>query len=193
MHPLAVITRLLVFVVASIIFMRNPAQATSVTEVSFPDLVQRAEVIAVGSVSEVKEQWDEARKTPLTLVTFSNLTVLKGSPDASMTLEFLGGRTPQGLILTIPGVPQFKVGEKTVVFGAGNHRDFCPLVGVWQGLLRVMTDPQRGIETVSDNFRIPIVKIHEGKFVKLSPGTAAQAPLSLPALLQAIQQELPNS
>ena len=193
MHPFSALARLLVLVVAGIISMRSLAQATSVTEVSFPDLVQRAEIIVVGSVSEIKEQWDEARKMPLTLVTFSNLTVLKGNPGASMTLEFLGGRTPQGLLLTIPGVPQFKVGEKTVVFGAGNHRDFCPLVGVWQGLLRVMTDPQRQIETVSDNFRIPIVKIHAGKFVKLSPATSEQAPLSLPALLQAIQQELPNS
>jgi hypothetical protein len=193
MHPLSVIARLLVLVVASIISLRSSALATNVPEVSFPDLVQRAEVIAAGTVSEIKEQWDEARKVPLTLVTFSDLTVLKGNPGARMTLEFLGGHTPKGLVLTIPGVPQFKIGEKTVVFCAGNHRDFCPLVGVWQGLLRVMTDPQRKIETVSDNFRIPIVAIQEGKFVKLSPATAAQAPLSLPSLLQAIQQELPNS
>jgi hypothetical protein len=193
MCPFSAIARLLVLVVASIIAMRSPAQATSVTEVSFPDLVHRADVITVGSVSDIQEQWDEARKVPLTLVTFSDLTVLKGNPGASMTLEFLGGRTPQGLLLTIPGVPQFKVGEKTVVFCVGNHRDFCPLVGVWQGLLRVMTDPQRRIETVSDNSRIPIVAIHEGKFVKLSSATAAQAPLSLPSLLQAIQQELLNS
>ena len=193
MYPFSAIARLLVLVVASIIAMRSPAQATSVTEVSFPDLVHQADVIAVGSVSDIQEQWDEARKAPLTLVTFSDLTVLKGNPGTSMTLEFLGGRTPQGLILTIAGVPQFKVGEKTVVFCAGNHHDFCPLVGVWQGLLRVMTDPQRRIETVSDNFRIPIVKIHEGKLIKLSPLTSEQAPLSLPALLHAIQQELPNS
>lgn len=193
MHFFSASARLLVLVVVSIISMCSFAQATSVTDVSFPDLVRRAEIIAVGTVSEIKEQWDETRKAPLTLVTFSDLTVLKGNPGASMTLEFLGGHTPKGLILTIPGVPQFKVGEKTVAFSAGNHRDFCPLVGVWQGLLRVMTDPQRKIETVSDNFRIPIVKIHEGKFVKLSPATSEQVPLSLPALLQAIQQELRNS
>jgi hypothetical protein len=192
MYPFSALARLLVFVVANIISLHSSAQATSVAEVSFPDLVHQADVIAVGSVSDIQEQWDEARKAPLTLVTFSDLTVLKGNPGASMTLEFLGGHTPNGLLLMIPGVPQFKVGEKTVVFGAGNHRDFCPLVGVWQGLMRVMTDPQRRIETVSDNFRIPIVKIQEGKIVKLSPMTAEQATLTLPALLHAIQQELPH-
>ena len=183
----------LFFVAACALPFSLSAQAMSVTEMGFSDLVHQAEIIAVGTVSEVREQWDETRKAPLTLVTFSTLTVLKGNPGTNMTLEFLGGRTPKGLILTIPGVPQFKVGEKTVAFSAGNHRDFCPLVGVWQGLLRVTTDPQRRIETVSDNFHIPIVKIHEDKLLKLTPTTSEQAPLSLPALLQAIQQELSNS
>lgn len=192
MYSSSAILRLLVLIVASIT-MRSPAQATSVPEVTFPQLVHDADVIAVGSVSEIKEQWDEARKAPLTLVTFSALSVLKGNPGTTMTLEFLGGHTPQGLLLVIPGVPQFKVGEKTVVFCAGNHRAFSPLVGVWQGLMRVMKDPQRGIETVSDNFHTPIVTVDKGKLTKLSPATAEQAPLSLPALLQAIQRELSNS
>ena len=184
----------LFFLIAGcVLYFGNFAQATSVTEVGFSDLVQRAEVIAVGTVTEIKEQWDETRKAPLTLVTFSDLTVLKGNPGSSMTLEFLGGRTPQGLILSIPGVPQFTIGEKTVVFSAGNHRDFCPLVGVWQGLLRVRTDPQSGTETVSDNFRAPITSIQAGKFLKLTPSSPEQVPLSLPALLQAIQQELQKS
>ena len=190
MQRFSVSIRLFFLIAGCVLSFGHSAQATSVTEVSFSDLVQHADVIAVGTVSEIKEQWDETRKAPLTLVTFSQLTVLKGNPGASMTLEFLGGHTPKGLVLTIPGVPQFTVGEKTVVFCAGNHRDFSPVVGVWQGLLRVRTDPQSGIETVSDNFRAPITTIQAGKFLKLTPSSPEQVPLSLPALLQAIQQEL---
>jgi len=168
------------------------ASATSVVELTFADLVAQAEVIAVGTVSDIHEQWDATQKVPLTLVTFSDLTVLKGNPGTSMTLEFVGGTMPNGLVMVISGVPHFTVGEKTVVFCAGNHRDFCPLAGVWQGLLRVMTDPQRGIETVSDNFRVPITKIQDGKFMKFST-TATQETLSLPDLIQAIQTELQQS
>ena len=171
----------------------SAARATSVTEFTFADLVTHAEVIAVGTVTEIRDQWDETQKAPLTLVTFANLTVVKGSPGSSFTLEFLGGKMPNGLVMTIPGVPQFAVGEKAVVFCAGNHRDFCPLVGIWQGLLRVVTDPQRGIETVSDNFRVPIMKIEDGKFVKRSPETGSQPPLSLSTLIQTIQQTLPSA
>ncbi|MGE0826151.1 MAG: hypothetical protein AB7G75_17135 [Candidatus Binatia bacterium] len=168
----------------------SAAHATTVIKVTFPDLVAQAEVIAVGTVSEIREQWDAAHEVPLTLVTFTNLTTLKGEPGTSMTLEFLGGPMPNGLIMTIPGVPRFTVGEKTVVFCAGNQRSFCPLVGLWQGLLRVAVNPKQNAETVSDSFRVPIVSIQGGKFVKLSPTNTTQPALSLPALLQLIQDEL---
>jgi len=178
------------FLVCFFFYSPGPARATSVVETNFSDLVRQAEVIAVGTVSDIREQWSEERKAPLTLVTFSNLTVLKGAPGDSFTLEFLGGHTPNGLVMVISGVPSFTVGEKTVVFCSGNHRDFCPLVGIWQGLLRIAVDPQRGVETVSDNFRVPIVKIQNGKFVKLTPGFPAQESLPLSGLLRAIEQEL---
>jgi hypothetical protein len=166
------------------------AWATSAIEVSFTDLVNQADVIAVGTVTDIREHWDAEKKAPFTLVTFSNLTVVKGSPGTSFTLEFLGGTMPDGLVMVIPGVPKFTVGEKALVFCAGNRRDFCPLVGVWQGVLRVMTDPQRKIETVSDNFRVPIIAVEDGKFVKRSPATMTRPPLPLSTLLQTIQQAL---
>jgi hypothetical protein len=168
----------------------HAAHATTVIEKSFTDLVSQADVIAVGTVSDIREQWDATQQVPLTHVTFSNLTVLKGNLGVSMTLEFLGGTMPNGLVMVIPGIPRFTVGERTVVFSAGNQRAVCPLVGVWQGLLRVVSDPQRGVETVSDSFRIPLIKIQAGKFVKLSPTNWTRETLSLPTLLQAIEQEL---
>ena len=94
----------------------HSAHATSVTEFTFTDLVAQADVIAVGTVTSISEQWDAEKKAPLTLVTFSNLTAVKGSPGSSFTLEFLGGTMPNGLVMMIPGVPQFTVGEKAVVF-----------------------------------------------------------------------------
>ncbi len=171
----------------------HDAHATSVIELTFADLVTQADVIAAGTVTDIREQWDEEKKAPLTLVTFSDLTIVKGSPGSSFTLEFLGGKMPSGLVMMISGVPQFSVGEKAVVFCAGNHRDFCPLVGIWQGALRVMSDPQRGVETVSDNFRVPILKIEDGKLIKRSPETATQPSLSLSSLMQTIQHTLQSS
>lgn len=168
--------------------------ATTAIEQSFSDLVRQAEVIAVGTVREIRNHWDAARQAPFTLVTFSDLTVLKGDPGGdSLTLHILGGQTPEGLTLTIAGVPRFTVGEKNVVFCAGNHRDFCPLVGIWQGVLRVTFDPQRGIETVSDNFHVPIVGVKEDKLMTLAPGMSGRTALPLSQLIQMIGQELQKS
>jgi hypothetical protein len=171
-----------------------PAQATTAVEQTFPDLVHRAEVIAVGTVTGVKERWDAARQAPFTDVTFSQLTVLKGAVEGeAMTLEFLGGPTPDGAILSVADAPRFTVGEKTVVFCAGNHRNFYPLVGLWQGRMRVTFDAQRGVETVSDTFHTPIVGMQNGVLVKaLSSGQSSEA-LPLSTFLDLIQQELGNS
>jgi len=165
--------------------------ATTVLEQTLPGLVRQAEVIAVGTVTGIQEQWDATRQAPITNITFSHLTVLKGDASAkSMTLEFLGGHTPDGRMIAIAGVPYFTMGEKTVVFCAGNRRDFCPLVGIWQGLLRVTFDPQRGVETVSDNFRVPIVEVKNGRLQKRTHAALSQEPLSLPAFLELITQEM---
>lgn len=174
-----------------VVILSVPTQATTVLEQTFPDLVHQADVIAVGTVTGIQEQWDAARQAPVTNVTFSQLTVLKGDPGTeSITLEFLGGHMPDGMVLAIAGVPHFTMGEKTLMFCAGNHRDFCPLVGVWQGLLRVTFDSQRGVETVSDNFRVPIVSVQDGKFLKQESKSAAQEALPLTTLLELIQQEM---
>jgi len=183
-----------VLVFIGVAMLSTPALATTVLEQTFPDLVHQADVIAVGTVTGIQEQWDAARQAPLTYVTFANLTVLKGDPgDESMTLEFLGGHTPDGKVLTVSGVPRFTVGEKHVVFCTGNHRDFCPLVGLWQGLLRVTFDPQRSEEIVSDNFRVPIAGVQDGKFLKLTPEVSSREPLSLSTLLDLIKQEMGNA
>ena len=100
------------------------AQATTAVERTFPDLVHRAEVVAVGTVTNVREQWDAARRAPFTYVTFSHLTMLKGTAqEETLTLEFLGGHEPDGTLLVVHGVPHFSIGEKTVIFCTGNRRD----------------------------------------------------------------------
>ncbi len=189
--PTAPLVIRVLVVAASLATLPAVATATTVVELTFPDLVRRAAIIAIGTVSEVRAQWDAARQAPFTAVTFANLRVLKGDPGGStMTLQFLGGPTPEGLVLTIPGMPRFTVGEKNVVFSTGNEQDFCPLVGVWQGLFRVVFDPQRGVETVSDSFHVPVVGIRDGRILKLPPATPAGEALTLPTLVQRIEQEL---
>lgn len=175
-----------------LLYFRSPtAHATTAIEQTFPDLVHRAEVIAVGTVSEISEHWDTTHQAPFTSVTFSNLTVIKGDVQGStLTLDFFGGHTPDGRILSISGVPQFTIGEKSVVFSTDNQKDFCPLVGIWQGRLRVQFDRQRGEEIISDNFHTPIVGLQNGVLQKLLPESQAQSALPLSTLVNLIHEEM---
>jgi hypothetical protein len=176
--------------VLSIILLTPLSWATTVLEKDFPDLVHEAEVITVGTVTDIRELWDPVRRAPFTLVTFSNLDVLKGKTgESDLTLHFLGGHTPDGEILRVDGVPEFKRGERSVVFCTGNQRDFCPLVGIWQGVYRVTLDAKQGVETVSDHAYVPIPKVYKGKVHK-SALHAPQPALPLSTLKQLIQQEL---
>lgn len=169
-------------------------QATTTVDQTFADLVHQADVIAIGTITGVQERWDATRQAPMTDVTFSQLTLLTGNPgEETLTLEFLGGHRPDGTVLAIAGIPQFIVGEKSVVFVAGNHTDFCPLVGLWQGRLRVAVDPRRGIETVHDNFHRPILGVQEGRLLTATSAEAAQEALPLTTLQDLIRTELGNA
>src|SRR5262249_28738213 len=102
---------LLLCVVTGGMLLAPASQATTVLVQAFTDLVHQADVIGGGTVTGIQERWDVARQAPFTLVTFSNLTVVKGeADDQNLTLEFLGGDTPDGMRLAVDGVPQFTVG-----------------------------------------------------------------------------------
>ena len=60
-----------------------------------------------------------------TRVTFRVDETYKGEAAAQQTLEFFGG-TVGDTTQSIPGVPQFEVGQSTVLFVVGNGLQFCP-------------------------------------------------------------------
>jgi len=179
---------------SGLVFTR-PALATTAIERSFPELVQRADEIVIGTVNDIHEQWDPERQIPFTLVTLSDLTILKGNPGSELTLYFLGGHAPDGKILSVAETPHFTIGEKTVVFSAGNQRDVITLVGLWQGLLRVQIDTTSGTEFVTDHAGVPLRGIENGKWLTedkaaRAEGAAQPEPPSLSTWRQMIQQEL---
>ena len=177
-----------------------PAWATTVLEKSFADLVQEADTIVVGTVSTVEAEWDADSETPFTLVTFTDLDILKGETDPeALTLRFLGGPRPDGTVIQIAGVPQFTVGERRVLFVAGNDHFAVPLVGVWQGVYRVVFDPERDTDTLYTHDMQPLTALptgggnilhHEGPTDHQSDALHSGTPMSLETFTQSIEQEM---
>ena len=119
-----------------------------------------ADVIVVGRVAAIQQTWDADQQLPFTEVTFSVREVLKGEAGgAELTLQFLGGPQPDGLTLEVAGMPRFAIGDRTVVFSAGNGVYSCPLVGWWQGLYRLLFDLRTMGWVVADHAERPVAAI----------------------------------
>ena len=160
---------------AGLVLAASVAQATTVRQMSFSEVVSEAELIAVGTVTAVRDTWDAELGTPFTEVTFSNLEVLKGVVGGEeLTLRFLGGRAPDGTTLVVAGMPRFVAGDRAAVFAAGNGLEACPLVGWWQGLYRLLFDAGQDAFTIANHAGRPVVAIDGGS-------GQMQARLSLPA------------
>lgn len=129
------------------------ARALSVIAPTFSELVQKSEQIARVEITAVNSQLDAAPTQGQVIHTYVQCRVIrmiKGDPQATLTLRFLGGEV-DGLRMQIPDMPEFKVGEVCIVFLAENGRAFCPLVGVMHGRYRVVKDQKTGAEHVARN------------------------------------------
>lgn len=180
--------RVVTVVAVSLASVRAPLEAMSVLERDFSALVARAEQIVVGTVSRIAAGTDP-NGGPLTLVTFRDLTVLKGDVGATFTLEFSGGATPSGGLLNIPDMPTFEVGERAVLFVAGNGRDVCPLVGLWQGRFRVVHDDATGADVVERSDGARIVGL-EGSKLRAARRGASPSPISVADFSALIREEM---
>ena len=156
----------------------------------FSDLVARAEQIVVGTVIAIDEEQD-ASGTPFTLVTLSDLTVLKGDAGATVRLRFYGGHAGN-MVVRIPDMPAFTLGERDVLFVAGNGTSICPLVGVWQGRFSVRFDPARGTEVVEDSSHQPVTGRTGRNLVRAPAAAGTAAALTLDEFRRLIADELAN-
>jgi hypothetical protein len=175
----------------------RPAGAMVVVKRDLPDLVARAEQIVIGTVSAIREEPDSSG-TPYTLVIFSDLSILKGDVGTILTLRFYGG-TAGDVEVRIPDMPTFTLGERDVLFVAGNGETVCPLVGVWQGRFYVRFDPTLGTDVVEDSNHQPLFGGAQGELLRApaasgtsTGGTAASGttPLTLDDFRQLIADAL---
>ncbi len=123
------------------------AGSTTVIPPSFDVLVAGANTIFVGEVVNQHAIWVSTPqgRAIRTLVDFRVEDVWKGSSSVVTRLEFLGG-TIGDTRMNVAGMPEFTIGQRTVLFVTG-RRGISPLVGFMHGRLRVERD-QAGVDRV---------------------------------------------
>lgn len=168
----------------------------SVTPPTFSELVGEAATVVRGRVTAI-----ESRKvaTPAgeaikTFVTFTVDKALKGAPDRSVTLSFLGGQVGDER-WEVAGMPEFQVGAEEFLFITPDAR-VCPLVGAMHGRYRVVAAEKSGRAFVARNDHTPLAGVGDVA-QPLEPGTAraasAEEALSPEVFEQAIAAEVARS
>ena len=150
--------------------------ATTVVPPEFPELVQGSDYIIRGKVTALRNEirWRDGREVPFTQVEIQVAEVIAGTPPAQVVLTMLGGRTSDGGVLTVDGVPQFQVGDQDILFVQGNGTNFHPLRAVMHGRYPVRFDKKLGREYVARANGVPLaataevaLPLAEGKLAQL--------------------------
>jgi hypothetical protein len=164
------------------------ARATTVIPPTFDQLVNDAEFIFQGNVTDVRSQWigEGGQRQIVTYVTFKVEDAVKGSPGTSYTIRMLGG-TVGDITMAISDAPQFKIGDRDILFVENNGTQFIPLVGIMHGRFHVERD-QSGQEVVTINEGEPVKNV--ARFGKEETVSPAGANLTAAAFKAAIQAKL---
>lgn len=164
------------------------AHALTVVPRSFDELVQLADTVMVGTVQAVHSAFadDGLDENIVSSVRLGDLEVIKGNVAAeSYTLQVPGGVVGR-FAQDYPGIPVFHPGLRYVVFIRGNQRDFFPVVGVTQGLFRVLTDSRGRQVVVRDDIAAQAGRNHALRAI-------TDSALGLDDFLQQIRDRIPTT
>ena len=123
---------------------------------AFDQLVNQAELIFQGTVSDLRPQWmgEGAERHIVTFVTFKVDDSIKGALNETYTIRMFGG-TLDGQTMEATDTPRFKVGDRDILFVENNGSQFIPLVGIMHGRFRIQKEAS-GRENVSKDNGAPV-------------------------------------
>ncbi len=142
------------------------AGATTFIATDVSALAREAQTIARGRVLAVEPRWSEDRRRIETLVTLEAETFLKGALGPTVQFVVPGGRLGRFRSIVL-GAPEFDPEERVVVFLAGSAPGLPHVIGLSQGLLRVVQE--------TDGWKVTPPPILSGGAVRGDPSRKAMA------------------
>ncbi|MEK7866159.1 MAG: hypothetical protein AAB434_05705 [Planctomycetota bacterium] len=151
-------------IVLAVFLASTPVLATTVVKLDLSEVVHQSDRASLATVVSVRSEWSASESRAYTTVTFRVERDLIGPlPNPEFTLRLLGGvaQRPDGEVMrqVVHGMPEFQVGERTIVFSVNDARLYCPVVGWYQGCYRVRLDPETGEDRVYDNDGLPVTSL----------------------------------
>lgn len=184
---------LLPLILTGLALSRVPA--TTVIPPTFDQLVQQAEFIFQGTVTNTQSVWtgEGAQRHIETYVTFQVEDNVKGQAGSSYTIQMLGG-TVGDETFEITDTPKFKVGDREILFVEHNNDQFVPLVGISYGRFHVQRDEQTAHDVLLTNEGEAVRDFTQlGKNQEAATGADVSQAISPDAFKSAIHQQLSDS
>jgi len=117
-----------------------PARATVLIPADLGELSRDARAIARGRIVAVDATWMDDRRGIETLVTLEVETYLKGALGAAVQFRVPGGNLGRVRSIVV-GAPEFEVGERVVVFLGARGPSVPYVLGLNQGVFRILRAP----------------------------------------------------
>ncbi|MCK5683359.1 hypothetical protein KAJ27_04540 [bacterium] len=143
----------------SCVFPVINTNATVLLEKDFQDLAIEADIVFIGTVSDIYSEWKgEQYKSKIhTYVTFSELEIISGNYKENTIVVRLAGGEIDDVRVQYSGVPEFRLGNRNLLFLSGNYKALCPISGWSQGIFHLVYDYDTGEESLLS---------YEGKLVQ---------------------------
>lgn len=152
------------------------AQEPVMGKLSVDQLTDRAGSIVVATVVSRRAEWEAygASKLIITKITLAVEQSVKGSMPGTLVIEVVGG-TIGDQTLRVSDVPEFRVGDRDVLFLNNHPHAVSPVVGSDQGLFRIINESATGVP-----------RIVTAGYAPLLSDSAAKASIALPTLGSAL-------
>lgn len=147
--------RLFFLLINMAILFLSPAYGVAVVDRDFDEILDRSDEVLYGLVTDIHSGYEvnEHGRSIFSYIQFSELRAVKelGSQNANpYVLRIAGGRVGD-TIQMFPGMPQFEIGKRYIIFVRDNTKVAFPLVGIQQGFIAVDNNPTNGRHTLVFN------------------------------------------
>jgi len=157
---------------ALLLFVTSRVHATVLLPIEFRELVAIAPVIVHGAVVDVRSEWVDGRRAVETFVTVEAADYMKGNLGERVTFKVPGGQLGRYRTVFV-GAPTFQTGDEVVLFLKTSGPSFPFVIGLSQGVFRVVTDEQSGRRLVTPPAVMAATDLDTVKIVRGDPARKA--------------------
>lgn len=174
-----------------LMFATIATRASAQELLSLDELIIAAPSIVVATVESRRAEVEYYGNSRLiiTKVTLRVEQTVKGSTPERLVVEVLGG-TLGDETLRVSHVPEFRVGDRDVLFLSHAPHAVSPLVGSDQGRFRVLADNETGVPRVLTRGFEPLTSLSQVGAVRTSVARRLSAALSLNDFVTAVRDRV---